>query len=375
MKSLKKFKSEAEKHADDMNKLSEIIGVIANGEFPAEYSLFACELCDVLLGRNASDFQTRYRRGYLLFKADSYADAIEEFNYVITHNKSRSSGVLYDRARAYFHTGNNVAALEDIDRLFLEIDSFVREGFSPDLLHILKGMILYKDDEYNGALAEFLAARVYSPDNKKIADMIVSARSEAEVKEQFMGLVNLLKQSDIETFMTECVGFDSLDYSIHSESGRTLLHFAADMGLTEVLKFLMDQGATVDVEADGSLCAIHLAALRYDIDSVLLLMQAGADIYRPVQIEGGTLLNYLVHNKKTDEIADLVEAGADLNQQIPGCGTPLHVAVSKNNRHAVKELLRLGADMNMPDEEKITPFDIAIENGYIEIEDIFRELM
>ena len=63
MKSLKKFKNEAEKHVEDMDKLSEIIGEIANGDFPEEYYLFACELCDLLLGRNASDHKTRYRRG------------------------------------------------------------------------------------------------------------------------------------------------------------------------------------------------------------------------------------------------------------------------------------------------------------------------
>ncbi|MBN2436794.1 MAG: ankyrin repeat domain-containing protein [Spirochaetes bacterium] len=375
MKSLKKFINEAEKHVEDMDKLSEIIGEIANGDFPEEYYLFACELCDLLLGRNASDHKTRYRRGYLLFKANNFEEAAEEFTYVINNDPKRSSAVLYDRARAYYQNGLFEESLADIERILSEDKQFFEEGFSLDILHVLRGMIFIKTDKTDLAIEEFEKAEQYAPDDENITKMVESAIYELNQKNVFLTLKKLLRKDETESFKEVFGSLNNPDYSIISEKGMSLLHNAAEIGNSELAMFLLDNGADPDSLSDENLCPVHIAALHDKNEIILILFKKGANMYMPSSIEGGSLLNYLIIHKRLDDLCALVAEGADINRIIPGVPAPLHTAVSSNNLDAVKKLIELGADVNIEDSDGVTPFDIAIDNGFIKIEDLFRELL
>jgi ankyrin repeat protein len=100
-------------------------------------------------------------------------------------------------------------------------------------------------------------------------------------------------------------------------SGRTPLSFAADYGLIEIVRYLVENGAKVDAK---------------DVQQRTPLMHAaGAD--------------------HPDVIAYLADHGADVNTRDQFGDTPLIAACGKGNAASAALLLRRGADATVKDQE------------------------
>jgi ankyrin repeat protein len=70
----------------------------------------------------------------------------------------------------------------------------------------------------------------------------------------------------------------------------------------------------------------------------------------------------------------LLSAGADPNIQGELGSTPLHNAIDQGHAEFVRLLLRHGAATDVPDEDGVTPFDLAGMSSDERIRSIFRHL-
>lgn len=77
------------------------------------------------------------------------------------------------------------------------------------------------------------------------------------------------------------------------------------------------------------------------------------------------------YNNRLEMIRFLVQKGADINAIGEEGNTALHKAVLKDQPKVVELLLELRADTSIQNNAGLTPYAIAVEEGYKEIKDLF----
>ncbi|MGW7639398.1 ankyrin repeat domain-containing protein [Streptomyces decoyicus] len=164
--------------------------------------------------------------------------------------------------------------------------------------------------------------------------------------------------------------------SAPNAEGETPLYLAAVSGQTDMVRLLLEAGATPDVESRGEgtaglpLCA---AACWDHSGAVHELLAHGADPDR--REDDGTSYTALMWaatggHQRTAEL--LLEAHADPDA---GCGerTPLMAAAERGSIAVVRALLRHGADPHRTDEQGRTASDMALERCGKDVESELRE--
>ena len=131
---------------------------------------------------------------------------------------------------------------------------------------------------------------------------------------------------------------------LEGRSGITLLWLAVKFQQEEVVEFLLDLGASPDVEIDWVSSIIGLAA---EGDSAILqrILNAGASIDHE---SGGRSRLLSVHHAaesgRIENMKMLLAAGADVNSRTETGSTPLSLAVAHRNMTMALNLLEAGAD-------------------------------
>lgn len=114
----------------------------------------------------------------------------------------------------------------------------------------------------------------------------------------------------------------------------TILHAAADAGLTELIKHLvLDQGIDINSESFSGYTPLYFAILNNHAEAVELLIELGAG----VNIAKGRL-----------------------------CNTPLHAAAMEGNPEIINILTKKGAHPNCLNVNGKLPIDIAQDNSCLE---------
>ena len=109
--------------------------------------------------------------------------------------------------------------------------------------------------------------------------------------------------------------------------GFYLLGFACFFGHLELVKFLIDQGASVDQAAqnDFKVAPIHSAVANGDYEITAYLISHGADV-RLQQTKGVTALHSAAHQGRLDLVELLVKHGASVAAKMEDGKTPLMMA-------------------------------------------------
>ena len=110
----------------------------------------------------------------------------------------------------------------------------------------------------------------------------------------------------------------------------------------KIIKYLVDNGAEINVANDYKYTPILGAIISNDLDALMLLVENGGDVYR-VDRDGA---NYMFYARKIEIIKYLVQRGLDINSLT---GDNENVIQSYMGRHTldkkiVQQLIELGAE-------------------------------
>ncbi len=191
----------------------------------------------------------------------------------------------------------------------------------------------------------------------------------------------------------------------------TALHSAVRGGSIKAVELLVKGGADIEaVDADGG--TPWMAAVRRDSPEIAILILDGAEQPLSTQSfeaairvasENGSLvildrllpdlaghrpdlfqsdhlgygqIHHLARADRTDSVAAILEAGADVDLQV-GAGsekeegvTALWVALDNNHDAIAKLLIQHGADPTLEGEQKISPLQMQLQNGNVELIDV-----
>lgn len=147
--------------------------------------------------------------------------------------------------------------------------------------------------------------------------------------------------------------------------GRTALHWGASNGHTNVVRILLENGGSPDVEArledDSTFTPLAMAVEYGHVEVVELLMSDTSG-----DIERGRLLELAAVGGHTKVMEALTACGVDVNVTV-GDRSALHSAAFQDHIESVRWLLQNGADVNSNDPRHGTPLQVAAYEGNLEM--------
>ena len=172
-------------------------------------------------------------------------------------------------------------------------------------------------------------------------------------------LRSAMNDADIESlslFLNTC------DVNTRFARGFTLLHAAASKGLYDMVEFLIDRGAEVNLGNDDGITPLHSVASLGTSMVAQLLLESGAHV--DVRTKNGlTPLHTSAKKNKRGVARVLIENDADVNARNNRGLSPLHSAAYVGNTDLVALFLDHGASIDAQDDEKWTPLHSAARHG------------
>lgn len=170
------------------------------------------------------------------------------------------------------------------------------------------------------------------------------------------------------------------DVNLATATGRTALLLAAMGGASApVVRYLLEHGANARAVDSGNVTTILGATLGNDLESIRLLIAAGADVNAAVigdavgDFSGATPLMMAAGAGNDDAVRLLLAKGAQVNVVSGppnakvkngtiaiGTFTPLLLAATYGPDALVKDLVASGADVNVKDARGMTPLMLAV---------------
>lgn len=143
-----------------------------------------------------------------------------------------------------------------------------------------------------------------------------------------------------------------------SHDGRTPIHVACLEGQLQVIRYLLEKGASPHVFDNHGQTPLHDAIRSANEEAIFLLREFGAHL-RPTTVNTALKICSLAADDKVDRLRAWHLAGVDFNVGDYDRRTALHVAVCRNNVNTVKFLLECGVDLNLRDLYGFTPLKNA----------------
>jgi len=157
---------------------------------------------------------------------------------------------------------------------------------------------------------------------------------------------------------------DMLDRRAIEQCRQTALFKAAELGNVEIVSFMLDHGAMVDLRnGESGRTALAEASWNNDIEIVKLLLEKGASVDK-TDIRGQTALVRACRHGPEDIARVLLDKGAHDFYTGRYRGKCMMYAIETENDKIVKLLLEKGADVNMGSELAGRPLRAATVIGY-----------
>ncbi|DBA73252.1 hypothetical protein WJX77_012686 [Trebouxia sp. C0004] len=182
-------------------------------------------------------------------------------------------------------------------------------------------------------------------------------------------------QAKLDVFAKAFKGNHVLKHA-YDRKGNTLLHLATAQGCLEIVKFLLEQHASVSASNQEGQTALHLAALTTDsrLSAALLVeiesmpSKARVAVLDAKDAElGRTALHYAAKLGSEHTVQQLIQAGADADVLTKTKHTALRSAAAQGHSAAVTVLVAGKARVNIPDAKGVNPLHAAASIGNMEV--------
>jgi len=155
-----------------------------------------------------------------------------------------------------------------------------------------------------------------------------------------------------------------------NSNGRFSLEMAAQTGQVEIVRFLLEKGAEVNMNRGGA-TALHMAALYGGkTELITLLLEKRADMNARTG-EGATPLNLAVTGKQKAVAELLLDKGAEINLENQNFTRLLDISASAGIRRIVDIALKREIDFSYRTEKGNTLLHSASEGGLVELAEWF----
>ena len=160
-----------------------------------------------------------------------------------------------------------------------------------------------------------------------------------------------------------------------NSKGVVALHYASFQGNVDIIKYLINYGADINVLTKRDLNIIHYAAQGNQPNSLVYFYLFHKDKINLENVDkgGSTPLHWASYSSSVEFALYLINYGVDINKKDKNGNTPLHLAVIKNSYKMVQKLLQKGAINNIKNLENKTPKDIALKNKFKNIYELLKE--
>ena len=156
-------------------------------------------------------------------------------------------------------------------------------------------------------------------------------------------------------------------FQTDAEQTRRMISASINNDLIE-LENLLKKPLNPNVRDESGMTPLHCAARRGHVESLQLLIEAGAEKNAPDQgPDGMTPLHVAAESGQLDVVRHLVEAGADKDQQTVDGETPLLIAAGGGHLEVVRHLVEVGALKDQARNDGATPLSIAAEEGHLDV--------
>ncbi len=167
----------------------------------------------------------------------------------------------------------------------------------------------------------------------------------------------------------------NIDATCRHNFHMTPLHGAAEEGNFDAVKLLLSVGAKVNKLADDGVSALCFAAKQGHLNVAQLLLETdGVQVNTKTMLDGSTPLMHAARDGHTALVKALCVAGADTNMTTHDGSrlTALYVAAYRGHADVVDVLLECGAQLIERDNPVNSAIDAADLHGHPDIADLLR---
>ena len=130
------------------------------------------------------------------------------------------------------------------------------------------------------------------------------------------------------------------------QNQKTPLHLALESGHADIVKYLLEQGAGINLKDKDKATPLHNAATLGNLEIVDLLLKKGATSLNEGNFRGQTPLHFACERGHPEVATRLLDAGADKEARDMIGRTPLMTTALSKNMEIAKDLIKRGADIN-----------------------------
>lgn len=142
-------------------------------------------------------------------------------------------------------------------------------------------------------------------------------------------------------------------HDVNNDYKESLLELAADFADVETVKYLLEQGLNINHQEKTGHSALHFAVLKPEPTMAEFLLSKGADP-KAVTQEGDTIAHYVAESVYSEKlIKTILDRGVSFNQKNNRGDTAFHVALVHGNTVAINHLLDNDKSLNLKNDQKM----------------------
>lgn len=201
---------------------------------------------------------------------------------------------------------------------------------------------------------------LYTKRNQLIDDLNngIYSESDKELKNEDVDDGSYLDLDNVKNLLESGENINKQD----DENQFSILHYACINGNIETVKYLIDNGANIDIQGRKQWTPLYRAIVDNQPAIALYLIEHGANVNLK-DSDGWTPLHRSIRDNHLEIAKNLVENGADINAQNNKGWTPLHRAIVDEYLDFTQYLIDNGADLDLINNNGESPFDF-IEKKY-----------